>query len=141
MAAPRAQLINKANDDAQAEAYISTLMPWHVKHMHKPTTLALHLGGDPRCPGLLYIHTTNDKIISLASQKLMLDQFEDRGIRDALPVTLDSDLEPFVFPIHLMCAGYSMILTRLDIYITAFKKVGRSTMCPCSWLLLTLSHT
>ncbi|KAI0384038.1 Alpha/beta hydrolase fold-1 [Hypomontagnella monticulosa] len=86
MAEPREQLINGVKDDAEAAAYISTLMPWSAKCMTQPLS---HCAWK-EIP-VTYIHTTDDKTLSLASQKLMLERAKELGLQDLVVVTLDTD--------------------------------------------------
>ncbi|KAI1458759.1 alpha/beta-hydrolase [Annulohypoxylon moriforme] len=53
MAEPREQLINNVSDDAEAAAYISTLVPWNTKCMSQPLS---HCAWK-EIP-IIYVHTT-----------------------------------------------------------------------------------
>ncbi|ROV89568.1 hypothetical protein VMCG_09952 [Cytospora schulzeri] len=86
MAAPREQLINNLGDDSQAAAYISTLVPWNTRCMNQPLS---HCAW--REIPVIYIHTTNDYIIPLDSQQLMLERLKEHGLQDPILVTLDTD--------------------------------------------------
>jgi pimeloyl-ACP methyl ester carboxylesterase len=89
MAEPREQLINNFSDDAEAEAYISKLVPWNTKCMHQPLS---HCAW--REIPVTYIHTTHDRTVTLASQQLMLERLKGHDIQDPLLVTLDTDHFP-----------------------------------------------
>ncbi|ROW11898.1 hypothetical protein VPNG_04903 [Cytospora leucostoma] len=86
MAAPREQLINNVSDDAEAAAYISTLVPWNIKCAHQPLS---HCAWK-EIP-VTYIHTINDKTLILESQRLMVERLKEHGLRDPLVITLGTD--------------------------------------------------
>lgn len=86
MAAPREQLVNGVSDDAQAAAYVSTLVSWNLKCMTQPIS---HCAWK-EIP-VMYIHTTYDKTLVLASQQLMVERVKESGLQDPLLVTVDTD--------------------------------------------------
>lgn len=86
MVDPRGQLINNVKDDAEAEAYIATLVPWSVKCMTQPLS---HCAWK-EIP-VTYIHTTNDKTVTFTGQKLMLERVKELGLQDPYLITLDTD--------------------------------------------------
>ncbi|KAI0893004.1 alpha/beta-hydrolase [Annulohypoxylon nitens] len=91
MVDPRGQLINNVNDDDEAAAYISKLVPWSAKCMTQPLS---HCAW--RDIPVTYIHTTNDKTITFVGQKLMLERLKGIGLPDPLLVTLDTDHCPHI---------------------------------------------
>lgn len=83
---PRGQFINGISDEAEAAVYISTLGPWNLRSMTQPLSSCAW----KEIP-VTYVHATKDKVVTLASQQLMVKRVRERGLEDLSIVTLETD--------------------------------------------------
>ncbi|KAH9907266.1 Alpha/beta hydrolase fold-1 [Xylariomycetidae sp. FL2044] len=86
ISAPREQLINPVSDEALVATYVSTLVPWNTRCMNQPLVHCVW-----RDIPVMYIHTTDDKVVKWESQKMMLERVKEHYLHDLLVVTLDTD--------------------------------------------------